>query len=259
MSGLAPSDGLFPADDDHGLARSLASMAGAALVDLKERRSRSSNVWALRDEADLLAHQLIAGHLSRHRPDDIVFSEEGAEDLRRLTAERTWIIDPLDGTHDFPHPGSAEWAVHIALVDRSAPLAASVAVPGIDTVFTTDTVQLAERAKRDRPIVVSGRANAYFAAEVAAALDADLVACGSAGVKAMLVVDGTVDVYVHSAGLWEWDVCAPAAVAAAAGAEVTDMRGNPISYNKRQPSVEGLVVTRPEFSQAVREALDLAL
>jgi 3'(2'), 5'-bisphosphate nucleotidase len=103
--------------------------------------------------------------------------------------------------------------------------------------------------------VVSGRSNAYHAAAVADALDARLTACGSAGVKAMLVVTGEVDIYVHASGLYEWDVCAPAAVAAAAGLVVTDLAGRSILYNKPQPVVRGLVISRPEYADTVRTVL----
>lgn len=182
-------------------------------------------------------------------------SEEGVDDRRRLASGRTWIVDPLDGTHDFPYQDSIEWAVHVALVENQRPTAAAVAVPGLDQVFATDVVELGERGPRSSPLVVCGRSNTYFASEVAAVLEGRVVACGSAGVKAMLVVNGSVDVYVHASGLYEWDVCAPAAVAAAAGLVVSDMHGEQIDYNKPRPVVEGLVICRPEYAEATRETL----
>ena len=91
---------------------------------------------------------------------------------------------------------------------------------------------------------------------VAGALDADLIACGSAGVKAMLVVTGQADVYVHAGPLWEWDVCAPAIVAEAAGLHVTDAFGDRLVYNKERAVSPGFVVSRPEIAQRVLAALD---
>lgn len=209
----------------------------------------------LRDEGDRRAHDLLVAELARCRPDDIVLSEEAVDDRRRLDAGRTWIIDPLDGTQDYPYGDSIEWAVHVALVEDQQPTAAAVAVPGLDLVAGTDNTTAPEAGSRTRPIVISGRSNAYHAAAVADALDARLTACGSAGVKAMLVVTGEVDVYVHASGLYEWDVCAPAAVAAAAGLVVTDLAGLPILYNKPQPIVRGLVISRPEFADIVSAVL----
>lgn len=243
--------------DDHRLASSLAVAAGQALLDLRERHLPDAfNPWWLRDEGDRLAHDLLVDHLGQHRPTDIVLSEEGTEDLRRLQAERTWIVDPLDGTHDFPFRDSFEWAVHVALVEEERATAAAVSVPGLDMVFATDEVTLAEPHDRDQPLIVCGRSNTYFASEVAVAVGGQVTACGSSGVKAMLVVSGAVDAYVHGSGLYEWDVCAPAAVSRAAGLVVTDIHGDEIVYNKARPVVEGLVISRPEYAEPTRKTLD---
>ena len=72
----------------------------------------------------------------------------------------------------------------------------------------------------------------------------------------MLVVGGEADVYIHASGLYEWDVCAPAGVAASAGFVVSDLEGHEILYNKVHPVVRGLVISRPEYAAAVGEALD---
>ncbi len=182
-------------------------------------------------------------------------SEEAPDDSKRLTADRCWIVDPLDGSSDYPYPDSMEWAVHVALVQNNKAIAAAVSVPGLDEVFATDTVQTPGETERKRPFVISSRSNSAVAAAVADDLGADVAACGSAGVKAMLVVNGTVDLYVHASGLWEWDVCAPAAVAAAAGLIVSDLDGNELQYNKPRPTVRGFVVSRPEFAEQARTSL----
>ncbi len=243
--------------DDHQLARHLASEAGQALLDLREGRRKlgRTDTWSLRDEADRLAHDLLVDRLARHRPSDIVMSEEGRDDPIRLEAPRTWIIDPLDGTHDYPFDGSIEWAVHVALVSDSRPTAGAVAVPAIGKVFGTDLARFADRGQRPEPLVICGRSNVFYGTEVADALDGSVSACGSSGFKAMLVVDGVVDVYVHASGLYEWDVCAPAAVAAATGLVVSDIHGQRIDYNKPNPTVEGLVISRPEYAKTTQATL----
>ena len=111
--------------------------------------------------------------------------------------------------------------------------------------------------ERERPIIVTGRSRVQIdGVRVADALDAELMTCGSAGVKAMLVVTGQADSYVHAGPLWEWDVCAPAIVAEAAGLRVTDGAGNPLRYNKARAVAPGFVVSRPEIADQVLNALD---
>ncbi|MBT5756610.1 MAG: 3'(2'),5'-bisphosphate nucleotidase CysQ, partial [Acidimicrobiaceae bacterium] len=110
--------------------------------------------------------------------------------------------------------------------------------------------------QRERPVIVTGRSRVRIDGyRVAEALDAELMTCGSAGVKAMLVVTGQVDSYIHAGPLWEWDVCAPAIVAEAAGLIVTDAGGNPLIYNKSRAVAPGFVVSRPEIADQVLAAL----
>lgn len=242
--------------NDHELAGHLAHRAGQALATLQQESLASGmNPWDLRDRGDRLAHNMLVEALAEHRPGDVVLSEEGVDDRRRLEAARTWIVDPLDGTQDYPYLDSAEWAVHVALVEQGIATAGAVAVPGMKRLFGTDLEPVPEPPRRSSPIVVSSRSNTYFAADVADALGARLTACGSAGVKAMLVVGGEADVYVHASGLYEWDVCAPAAVAEAAGMVVRDLEGDRIVYNKAHPTVRGLVVSRAEFADQVAATL----
>src|ERR1700760_4484508 len=93
-------------DDDH-LARDLAVVAGRRLVDL---RARGGTPDELRQAGDRTSHEFLTTELARLRPDDVVLSEEGADDPARLTADRVWIVDPLDGTREFGEPGRGGWA-----------------------------------------------------------------------------------------------------------------------------------------------------
>ena len=74
--------------------------------------------WALGDAGDFYANELLLRRLRAERPGDAVLSEEAHDDLVRLTSERVWIIDPVDGTREFSTPGRDDWAVHIALWQR---------------------------------------------------------------------------------------------------------------------------------------------
>ena len=167
-----------------------------------------------------------------------------------------WIIDPLDGTRDYGLRGSVEWAVHVALVVAGRPVAAAVALPALGTLYGTlqDRVDGAVSGN-DRPVVITSRSQWGEAEEVAAAIGGVVRNVGSAGVKAMAVVAGSADVYVHPSGLYEWDACAPAAVAAAAGLDVSGVDGSDLVFNKPRPVVPGLLVSRPEYTAATRRAL----
>jgi len=243
--------------DDHELAGWLAGRARDLLVDLRDQWTRDRrNAWGLEEAADRAAHDLLVGELARLRPEDTVLSEEGRDPRQeRLAARRVWIVDPLDGSNDYPYADSEEWAVHVALVEAGRPTAGAVAVPTAPGLFGTAVHPVPPPRSHEPPVVITGRSWAGAGQRVAQALGGRVVRCGSAGVKAMAVVRGAAEVYVHPSGLYEWDACAPAAVAEAAGLHVSDLHGRPLEFNKPRPVVEGLLVCRPERTAVVLAAL----
>ncbi len=236
--------------DDHRLAADLAAAAGELLLAV---RSTSPG------EADVRSDGLILGRLAVERPGDAVLSEESADDLKRLAAERVWIIDPLDGTREYNEEGREDWAVHIALWERGRGItAAAVGLPAQGRILHTGPGGVPASNSTgpvpSRPrIVVSRTRPPAFTQQLADELGADLVPMGSAGAKAMAVVLGVVDVYAHAGGQWEWDNAAPAGVATAAGLHVTRLDGAPLMYNQERPWLPDLLICRTELGARVSE------
>jgi 3'(2'), 5'-bisphosphate nucleotidase len=243
---------------DHEVATDVATRAGELLLKLRAGvGSTAHDWWSLRDEGDWSAHRFIVEALQELRPDDKVLSEEGIEDRSRLGADRVWIVDPLDGTREFGEPGRSDWAVHVALVDgNGAPLAGAVALPAIGITLGTEPPPPLPPAHEGTPrIVVSRTRPPAVAIRIAEALGGDLIALGSAGAKAMAVVLGDADIYAHAGGQYEWDNCAPAAVALAAGLHASRINGRPLVYNQPDPWLPDLLICRPEFAEAAINAI----
>ena len=245
---------------DHRLAAGLAHRAGRLLIKLRARLlAEGAPTAVLRAEGDRQAHDLLAAELAAARPADSVLSEEGADDTARLDAERVWVVDPLDGTREFSESGRTDWAVHVALVVGERPVAGAVALPALGLTLSTADPPRLPMARRAPPRLVVSRSRPPEQAHVvAAALGADLVPLGSAGAKSMAVVRGDADVYVHAGGQYEWDSCAPAAVAASAGCGVSRLDGSDLRYNQPDPYLPDLVICRPELAGAVLAALSAA-
>jgi 3'(2'), 5'-bisphosphate nucleotidase len=251
--------------EDHRLARDLARGAGDLLIRLRDRLVASGvAVDTIRSCGDLAAHQYLIDRLRAERPDDAVLSEEHAADERsdrsRLTASRVWIVDPLDGTREYGE-GRDDFAVHVALVEGHRPTAGAVAIPAEGLVFDTlEPPRLPDRAPRSANdplrIAVSRSRPPALADTLVADLGADTVPMGSAGVKVVAVVRGLADAYVHAGGQFQWDNCAPAAVALAAGVTCTRLDGSELSYNDPDLSVPDLLVCRPELLELLRSGLD---
>ena len=245
--------------DDHRLAADLATRAGELLVDVRAELADTVDAKTLKDEGDRRSHEFLMQLLAEHRPDDAVLSEEGTDDLDRLTAERVWIVDPLDGTREFGEPPRTDWAVHVALVEGGAPTAGAVALPGLELTLHSGEPPTVPPAPAGGPRIICSRTRPGPAAErLAEALDGELIYMGSAGAKAMAVVRGEADIYAHTGGQYEWDSCAPVAVAQAAGLSATRLDGTPLVYNNEDTYLPDLLICRPELTDAVLGVLSQA-
>lgn len=246
---------------DHAAAVQIATAAGDVLIDVRERMfAIGADTWTVRDTGDLEAHDYIVAQLQREFPDDGVLSEEGRDDLTRLEKERVWIVDPLDGTREFSERGRTDWAVHVALAENGVPTAGAVALPAVGVTLGTEPAPDLAPPHDGRPRMVVSRTRPPAAAVIVAqAIDAEMYALGSAGAKAMAVVLGQADIYAHSGGQYEWDNCAPAAVAMAAGLHVSRCDGSPLDYNYADPWLPDFVICRPELADASLEALRRAI
>ena len=242
---------------DHELAAAIARQAGELLLEVRAAADAEGlDDKTTRKRGDLTSNDLILAELARERPDDAVLSEESKDDPIRLTAERVWIVDPLDGTREFAEFGRTDWAVHVALVSAGTPIAAAVALPALGEVLSTVSPPTLPPAHSWPPrLVVSRTRPPKITDHLAKVLSAELVPMGSAGAKAMAVVRGEVDVYAHGGGQYEWDSAAPVGVAAAAGLHVSRLDGSPLVYNQPDPYMPDLLICRPELAAAVLAAI----
>lgn len=233
------------ASDDHQLAGELAEEAGARLLKLRHEHG-FDDPKALRSAGDRLAHEYLLEALTRARSGDAVLSEEGADDRRRLSASRVWIVDPLDGTREFAEEGRDDWAVHVALWEEGVLTAGAVALPARGYTLTTASPPACATPREAGPRIAASRTRPpEFVSQVADDLSGELVPMGSAGAKIAAVIEGNVDAYIHAGGQFEWDSAAPVAVAIAAGAHTSRIDGSQLTYNREDPRVPDLLVCHP--------------
>lgn len=232
-------------------AREIAREAGAELLAL--RAGFAGPLEQLRDAGDAEGHRHLLQRLTTRFPGDVVRSEEAADDPARGTAERVWIVDPLDGTREYAE-GRDDWAVHVAFWAHGELAEGAVALPALGrTLSTAEPPPAPSPPARAPRIVVSRTRPSPLAEAVRARLDGELVAMGSAGAKIAAVVRGDVDVYAHSGGQYEWDSAAPVAVARACGLHCSRLDGAPLVYNRPDPWLPDLLVCRAELADAVLE------
>lgn len=233
---------------DGDLAAFLAQEAGRMLLQLQQSGQLAGQ--ALGAEGDRIANDFLTGMLRLRRRDDCVLSEEEGDNLARLEAERVWIVDPLDGTREFSE-GRSDWAVHVALAVNGQPVLGAVALPGLGGLLRSDLPIRVPPVPPRLRMVVSRSRPAAEALAVAAALDAEVIPMGSAGAKAMAVVRGEADIYLHSGGQFEWDSCAPVAVALGHGLHASRIDGSPLVYNQPNTYLPDLLICRKEHAAPV--------
>jgi 3'(2'), 5'-bisphosphate nucleotidase len=235
--------------DDEVAAR-LATQAGELLLGVRDELADASAAER-KDAGDKRSHDFLMEALASERPDDAVLSEEGADNPIRLSADRVWIVDPLDGTREFSELGRDDWAVHVALWQDGDIVAGAVALPAQGVTLATPDVAKLPPAPSSPRIVVSRTRPPAIALAVRDALNGTLVEMGSAGAKVASVVQGRADVYVHAGGQYEWDSAAPIAVARAAGLHTSRIDGSPLRYNQADVLLPDLIVCRQELAEQV--------
>ncbi len=243
---------------DAELAADLAEKAGQLLLDLQRTSSLAGK--ELGKAGDAQANTLLLDLLAAERPGDAVLSEESTDSAARLSADRVWIIDPLDGTREYGMTGRSDWAVHVALWERGHEItAAAVAQPALSAVYSTG-VSTATRVARATPVfLMSASRPPAWGAAVVEALGADSQPMGSAGAKAMAVLRGDADAYLHDGGQWEWDSAAPVGVALAGGLHASRVDGSPLTYNAAHPYLPDLLICRPDLADDILAAIAAAV
>jgi 3'(2'), 5'-bisphosphate nucleotidase len=215
-------------------------------------------------EADKRAHELITRELENLDGNIPVISEESADIpfSERSSWKKLWLVDPLDGTKEFIKR-NGEFTVNIALIENGEPVFGVISIPVRGHVyygqkdggafFVDDSGAKKRPLKTDssgrRPVIAVSRSHLSPGDEsLIASLGAETISAGSA-LKFALVAEGGADIYSRFGPTWEWDTAAGHAVAAAAGAVVMGLRGEPLLYNKEVIKHEGFIVCIPELRE----------
>lgn len=241
---------------DGDLAADIARAAGDLLLAIRNEGREQGRELGKRGDRE--ANALILARLREARPDDFILSEEARDDRARCDARRVWIVDPLDGTREYGE-GRDDWAVHIGLAIDGRAKTGAVALPAQNRVLRSDDAPVAASAGATPLRMVVSRSRAPdIATRVAAAIRAELVPMGSAGAKAMAVVTGAADIYLHAGGQYEWDNCAPVAVAHGVGLHASRLDGSEFVYNCVDPLLPDLLICRKDILAQVSAAIAAA-
>lgn len=253
--------------NDQELAEFLAKQTGKVIAQVAAEKKNELSPTELGAAGDLAGHEFLVHALSEYRPLDHLLSEEGEDTAGRLSANRVWIVDPLDGTSHYSNL-EPDYAVHIALWERNSPApfelpASSISVPAMNLVIGMRKTKLPEIANGPIRILISATRPPAELDQICEILknqfpdrmQPELISMGSVGAKLAQIIAGKADLYVNTGGFYEWDVAAPAAVAKAHGFAVCDMSGNELTFNNQDVFVPNTIIGRPEFVNAITKFL----
>ena len=249
------------------VATELAREAGAVLLEhypspfLVEQKINALAEIEEVTEADRAANEIIVSRLRREFPADGILAEESIDSEERLLKDRVWLIDPMDGTKNFIARDD-DFAVQIGLAVRGESVAGVVYQPARDILYHAvhgSGAWIRRDDQQPRPMRVSGRndprdmvlasSRSHRSPRMEQVVHAfnfkDELRRGSVGVKIGLIAEQKADLYIHlSPSTKQWDTCAPEVILQEAGGRLTDLFGQPLSYNGRRiDNRNGIVAT----------------
>ena len=234
----------------------LAREAGAAILDYYDRplkieqKSDSGDIEPV-TQADIAANEIIVQRLQREFPEDGILAEESVDTNRRLSKERVWMIDPLDGTTGFID-GNGDFAVQIGLTEKGKPVMGVVYQPITGVLyravdgggawmerpeFEVERTRVSDRADVSAMRLAASRSHRSPRMDkvVQAFGFKEEVRRGSVGIKIGLIIERQCDLYIHlSPRTKQWDTCAPEIILHEAGGKLTDLFGQPLMYNEAE-------------------------
>jgi myo-inositol-1(or 4)-monophosphatase len=199
-------------------------------------------------EVDVAVDRLLRERLLAIAPECAWLSEETEDDHSRLTAERVWIVDPIDGTRAFL-AGFRDWTISIALARRGRPVLAAVFAPVTEEMF----VAVAGRGAtcNHHPIRVSAGGSAparvagpqRYLKSLAEILPqySPVPKVHSLALRITRVAQGTLDIAFASSASHDWDLAAADLLVHEAGGALTTLAGGILAYNRPEPTHEALV------------------
>ena len=206
-------------------------------------------------EADLAVNDMLHSTLGAARPDYGWLSEESEDSGARLSQDKVFIIDPIDGTRSFIE-GADTWAHSLAIAENGVVTAAAVFLPLKGKLYSAAAGRGA--FLNGAPIRASSRSELAGATMIAAkpnfhptnwrgqkVPDVKRAYRPSLAYRLSLVAEGRFDAMLTLRDSWEWDIAAGDLILREAGAITSDKRGNTLRFNNPYPQVKGVVAAAP--------------
>lgn len=207
---------------------------------------------------------LLSDRLRAARPGYGWLSEETEDSDARLSCERVFIVDPIDGTRSFIE-GSGIWAHSLAVADRGIVTAAVVYLPARDTMYVAAegqgaflngaAIRVSDRNDLSGASLLAAKPNLAPQHWVGGTPDVKRAHRPSLAYRLCLVAEGRFDAMLTLRPSWEWDIAAGELILREAGALTSDRAARVLRFNNAAPKVNGVVAANPVLHDAISRAL----
>ncbi|CUH38986.1 Inositol-1-monophosphatase [Jannaschia seosinensis] len=215
-------------------------------------------------EADLEIDAMLHADLTAARRDYGWLSEETADHPQRLSRDRVFIVDPIDGTRAFL-AGEPTFTHSLAIVEGGQPVAAAIYLPMKDRLFLAARGQGATRdgapirpsdmAAFDGATVLGSRANFANVNWRGGCPPVTRRFVPSLAYRLALVAEGRFDAMVMLRPAWEWDIAAGALIVSEAGGSITNRHGGALRFNNSKPMLDGVIAGGGPLAEALLDRL----
>jgi len=213
-------------------------------------------------EADIAVDRFLRNELVSARPDYGWLSEETVDDPGRLSARRTFVVDPIDGTRAFIN-GSSQWCVSVAIVENGRPIAGVLDCPARDEVYlagaSTNATRNGEMIHVSTPsdiCKVGGPRVLIDRVPDALRRNFEKVAyVPSLAYRIALVASGAIDATFVKANAHDWDLAAADLILSRAGGRVLNERMTEPLYAGRETAHGVLVAGSGGLLESLASAL----
>lgn len=236
------------------IAKSVASRASVEILEhykrdiIAEEKLGVDQHYEPVTDADRAASRIIVEGLAKAFPDDGILSEEEDDVVElRLSRERVWIVDPIDGTAGFVRK-DGDFAVQIGLAERGKPVVGVVLLPFHNVTYyatkgggsfkesASGVERLHASTETDYSEMYMAVSRNHPSAKIRTVLQSLGVAGemnrGSVGLKIGLIAEESCDLYIHLSPRTKlWDTCAPQVILEEAGGRLTDLFGDEFRYD----------------------------
>jgi myo-inositol-1(or 4)-monophosphatase len=209
--------------------------------------------------ADLLANEILQTHLHSAFPSDGWLSEETTDNAERLTCQRVWVVDPIDGTREFA-AGIPEYAMSVALVENGEPIVAAIYNPVTDELFHAvkghgawqgDHPLKCRHGDVNQLLLLASRSEYKRGEWMRFQQHHQVTQVGSIAYKLALVAAGKADATFSLGPKSEWDVAAGTLLVTEAGGIVTNKYQHKLVFNQERVLIDGIVATSADVNDRV--------